>query len=295
MSKSIMTLAHDVYHVLDSEQPHEPTPELAGLAASRIAGEMASATLLRDKPREIGNLWASDLGKSCYRQQWYKFNDNKEAEPLLGHTKFKFLYGTLIEEALLYLAEEAGHNVEHTQARVEYTHENGWKVSGRIDAVIDGALTDVKSTSTYGYAKYKKEGLTMKNDSFGYRWQLGFYENFNDFGSSITDPDNNGFTWVEKQNGHILHTPTKGLSKQAIRSKIALMAESIELPKAPEIHPSHASVPDGKSGNTKLCIQCQYCDFKYKCRPNIRTFLYSTGPRHLEVVKKAPMVQEIKR
>ena len=282
--------------MLDSGIEHTPNAAGAGLSASRIAGEMASATLLRSKPREMGKLWASDLGKKCYRQMWYNFNDPSDKEPLLGHTKFKFLYGNLLEEALIYLGEEAGHDISHTQHRVEYnTHPSGWQVSGRIDCLIDGALVDVKSTSSFGFSKYKKDGLTPSNDSFGYLWQLGFYESFGDYDEKMTDPRNNGFVWIEKQNGHILHTPVKAPKASEISNKITNIVEAVEAKKIPPITTEFASVPDGKSGNMKLCTQCSYCDFKHKCRPNLRTFLYSTGPKHLETVVNLPRVPELKK
>jgi hypothetical protein len=293
MGKSIETLSADIYQILDSSVDHTPNPAMAGLAASRIAGEMASATLPRSKPRELGKLWASDLGKSCYRQMWYQFNDPADKEPLLGHTKFKFLYGNLLEEALLYLAEEAGHEVSNTQARVEYTHPTGWVVSGRIDAIIDGALVDVKSTSSFGYAKYKKEGLTPFNDTFGYLYQLGFYKHFGQYGDAHYAPQDDGFVWIEKQNGHIMHTNTSVPTKDTMDDRIISLVHNIEKTVPPEIPSKLDSVPDGKSGNTKLCTTCSYCDFKHKCRPNLRTFLYSTGPRHLDKVLRAPNVTEV--
>ena len=46
--------------------------------------------------------------------------------------------------------------------------------------------------------------------------------------------------------------------------------------------------PDGKSGNTKLCTQCSYCDFKKICWPHMRTFIYKGGPRYLINVAREP-------
>jgi len=67
MSKSIQTLTADIYSVLDQTVEHEPDSKLAAGYAMKIGGEFAKATLKRDRPREKGKLWASDLGKPCMR------------------------------------------------------------------------------------------------------------------------------------------------------------------------------------------------------------------------------------
>ena len=61
----------------------------------------------------------------------------------------------------------------------------------------------------------------------------------------------------------------------------------------------HEAVPDGKSGNRKLGINCSYCSHKARCWADIndgqglRTFIYSTGPRYLTDVVKLPKVHEV--
>jgi hypothetical protein len=53
-------------------------------------------------------------------------------------------------------------------------------------------------------------------------------------------------------------------------------------------------VPQSKtSPNTKLDIQCQYCEFRKHCYPEARTFIYSTGLAFLVDVNKLPNVTEI--
>src|SRR3546814_6138990 len=57
----------------------------------------------------------------------------------------------------------------------------------------------------------------------------------------------------------------------------------------------HEDVPDVKSGNRKLNTGCSYCAHKYRCRPDIRTLIYSTGPRYLTKVERTPDVLELPR
>ena len=293
--KDIRDLEKDIYKVLDSGIDHDPSPNLAAEYAMRIGGEMAKATRPRSQEREHGKLWASDLGENCLRKQYYKFNSTDDKEQLLGHTKFKFLYGNILEEAVLYLAEEAGHDVAHQQSRVETDFNNGWVVSGRVDAVIDGVLVDVKSTSSFGYKKYEKEGLNPGNDTFGYLWQLGFYYHHSEF---VHADDEAGFVWIDKQNGHILYNSTWDYipSAQQIATKVDHLSDAAVRLDPFRIPP----VPEGTSGNMKLSTKCSYCDYKKKCWEDanggkgLRTFLYSNGPVYMTKVKREPKVEELK-
>ena len=53
-------------------------------------------------------------------------------------------------------------------------------------------------------------------------------------------------------------------------------------------------VPQSKtSPNTKLSVQCSYCEYKKTCWPEMRTFLYSYGPEFLIKVKNQPKVKEV--
>lgn len=298
-NKSIESLSADIYHTLDSAVDHEPDADLAAEYAMRIGGELAKATLPRNKPREIGKLWASDLGKPCMRQHWYKWNMSSVGDPLLGHTKFKFLYGNLLEEAVLYLAEEAGHTVTCQQERVEtdvwlgdeHTVTEGWKISGRIDGLIDGVLMDVKSTSTYGFNKYKKEGLNASNDGFGYRWQLGFYNWFG-IGDIALSPSQ-GFVWIDKQNGHIMYDEVDVPSDSEIMERANNIIEAVTTKNELDTVKEYELIPYGKSGNMELPLNCSYCDFKKQCWPGMRSFQYGHKPVHLGVVTREPKVPEL--
>jgi hypothetical protein len=222
--RKIETVAGDIYEVLDSTKEHDPDTGLAAKYAMEIGGEFAKASIKRDRPREHGKLWASDLGKRCLRQHWYNFNAPQYGEKLDGHTKFKFLYGNILESAVLYYAEEAGHTVAHQQHTVEFNTAESWTIRGRIDAVLDGKLIDVKSTSSYGYKRYK-EGIDPSNDSFGYIEQLAFYTHFNDI---TPRPDSGGFVWIDKQNGNICYTEVLLPDRQHIEHKASAIIEAVD-------------------------------------------------------------------
>lgn len=293
--RSIATLTADIYDVLDAQKDHAPDPDLAASYAMRIGGEFAKATLRRDKPREHGRLWASDLGKKCRRQQWYQFNDPKKGEPLTGNTKFKFLYGNILEEAVLYFAEEAGHEVTHQQHTVE-TDVDDWSIRGRIDGIIDATLVDVKSTSSFGFKRYKT-GIDSTNDSFGYLDQLGFYRAFGDYGNQVVNDQ--GFVWIDKQNGHIKYTSAAVKSASMLEHTARDIIDAVEQTAESSVSRAFGPEPYGKSGNEKLPIACSYCPFKRHCwrdsnnGQGLRTFAYQQGPVHFTTVKREPKCLEI--
>lgn len=292
--KSIDTVTKDIYHVLNSDEDHDADPALAASYAMRIGGEMAKASVKRNKPREKGRLWASDLGKKCLRQHWYNFNPYGTEEKLDGHTKFKFLYGNILEEAILYFTEEAGHTVSGLQARVEWQVSDDWMVSGRIDAIVDGVLVDVKSTSTFGFKRYK-DGITPTNDSFGYLEQVGFYHHFNEFEET---PKECGFLWVDKGNGHIKYTKAVPPTRAELVQRANDIIEAVDKDEQ-DVARYYSPQPYGKSGNMSLPISCAYCKHKVQCHKDsnngqgLRGFLYNQGPVWFTDVQRLPKCPEI--
>jgi len=105
---------------------------------------------------------------------------------------------------------------------------------------------------------------------------------------------------MDKQNGHLAflkydledtQAPVYEVLKKDIVERIKHVKAVVQQPEPPEF--CNDPVPDGKSGNMKLPIGCSYCHFKRSCYPDLRTFLYSTGPRFLTEVANEPKVQEI--
>jgi len=299
MGKSITTLVEDIYKVLDQTNEHNPDALLASEYAVRIGGELAKSTLKRDKPRELGKLWASDLGKPCMRQHWYNFNMPEAGAQLLGHTKFKFLYGNVLEEVVLYMAEEAGHEVTNKQDRVEVAVQRDqgldWEITGRIDAFIDGVLVDVKTTSSYGFTRYK-DGIDPSNDSFGYLYQLGFYDAFGGWDGQNEDK---GFVWIDKQNGYIKYTPCVTPDSHELLTRANCIVDAVIAPTVVPIARGYHTEPYGKSGNMCLPISCSYCAYKKECWKDanggrgLRTYAYNHKPIHFTNIVREPKVPEI--
>lgn len=275
------TLPEDIFRLFDPSQTHILDEDNLAVFAENVKA------LLRMRFKEWvapeNPLRFSSLGKPN-RQIWFAAHpDGHTREAMLPKVYLKFLYGDLIEQLVLLLAKEAGHTVEDEQAEVEIDG-----VKGHIDAKVDGVVVDVKSASPFGYQKFEKD-LILQDDAFGYVAQLSGYADVLTPGADAAWIANN------KVDGNICVTPlTQTVIKHydpSVRIKeLKAVIASDEIPPL-----CYEPIPDGKSGNLKLPIGCSYCDWKFRCHPDVRTFIYSTGPRYLTKVVKLPDVPEVTR
>lgn len=280
MTKTIDTLVADIYGLFQNDNwvPDEANVTEFGHRLARHIANRASET--KGKP----TLRLSNLGHPD-RKLWFSVNAHGESEPLPPEARIKFLYGDILEELLLFLAKEAGHDVKGAQDTVEI---NG--VIGHRDAVIDGHLVDCKSASSYSFKKFESHGLGEKGaDPFGYLNQLGGYL----WGSTDVDQSSASFLVIDKTLGKIcLDTYPKDDTDydKLVEQKRAVLALD-----TPPQEKCYEAVPDGKSGNEKLDVACSYCPFKWSCWDNLRCFIYSTGPVFLTKVVREPKVTEVNR
>jgi hypothetical protein len=182
----------------------------------------------------------------------------------------------------LNVAEDAGHTVTGRQDRAIYEVGDGWIVRGRIDAIINGAVVDVKSVTKYSEEKFKNG---LKDDPFGYYQQLNGY-------ATALNIDNAGFLTTQKELGHINYYPIE-VNKSLFKMQADHAVETVTMSDVTSIKRFDV-VPQSKtSKNTKLGTACGYCTYKKKCFPELRTFLYSSGPEFLVDVVDTPRVMEI--
>lgn len=280
MTKSIDTLVDDIYALLDPTHDHRYDQQNL---------ESFASSLVRHIARRLGSssggtrLRLSNIGSQCRRKLWYAVHHPDKAEPLSPAARFKFLFGDILEELLLFLAKEAGHVVEGQQDELDV---NG--VKGHRDAVIDGRVVDCKSASTYSFKKFAANGL-REDDPFGYIDQLGGYLWASQDDPLVTDKDVASFLVVDKTLGNIV-LDTYPKPEVDYNQKVDDLREMLKQPSPPDR--AFEDVPDGKSGNRKLCTQCSYCDFKSECWPGLRVFTYAKGPVFLTEVSKQPKVLE---
>ena len=276
--KKIETLVDDIYELMETKE----VPEDVNLSyeVDRFGDNVKTLmlNLFTEERSQNPKLRMSNIGKGG-RYLWNEAQmlavEDHEAPTLI-----KFMYGHLIEEMLVFLIRTAGHTVEDEQKEV--TVEG---IKGHIDGRIDGVLSDIKSASTYGFKKFK-EGTLISDDPFGYIEQIkGYAEGLGE--------TNVGWLAMDKQHGHLAllqHSIEDFKDSPDVVTHIKHLKAVVASSEAPER--CYEDVPDGKSGNRKLGINCSYCKFKKHCWPDLRAFYYSTGPKYLTHVARQPKVTE---
>jgi hypothetical protein len=280
--KTIDTLIADMQEVIKGNGGW------SGLEGSMLGHSIALMANKRfSKPQEPrGYLSLSSIGTPCKRKLWYKVNTPAEGKPLESNALFKFFYGDMIEELALTLAIAAGHDVQGQQDRL-----NVHGIKGHRDAVIDGMTIDVKSCSPYAFKKFK-EGNLRQDDPFGYISQLSSYVYAGQDDDKVTDKTHGAFLAIDKQNGHMCLDVYD--FTEELRTKEQEMLEAKELVAGDIPDQRQNKVPQSKSSpNSKLPMMCSYCEFKKKCWPEARKFIYSTGPVYLVDVRSEPKVPEV--
>jgi hypothetical protein len=281
--KTINTLVKDIYDVIDGKGGWDET--VADYFSKSIS-DVLSSRLNAEDQQERATLRLSNLGTPCQRKLWYTVNRGTESEALSPKTRFKFLYGDVLESLVLALVRAAGHHVTGEQEKL-----NVHGIVGHRDAVIDGITVDVKSASGRSFEKFAS-GQLREDDPFGYVSQLSSYVYGGRYSDVQSHPTIGAFLVVNKENGEIC------LDVYDFKSELEAKATEIENLKqmvATDKPPGRrfAPVPDGSSGNMKLGVNCSYCNFKKTCWPDHRTFIYSNGPRFLVDVKRLPNVPEV--
>lgn len=284
MTKIIDTLVDDIYKTLEEGVEDEDFTFYGEEHAKVLKQRLAP----RGEERRRG-LRLSSIGKPCSRQLWYGIHDPLRGEPLRSFTRLKFLYGDLVETMLLQLVETSGHLVEGEQTPISV---NG--VWGHRDVVIDGMLVDIKSASSFSFKKFQ-DGLQSKDDAFGYLVQLGSYLLGSRDDDLVTYKNEAAFLVIDKVTGHLCldrHTFTEE-DFDRLSETITVRKDILQLSECPDRE--FESIPEGKSGNRKLGVNCSYCSFKDHCWPDLRTFVYAGGrPVFLTHVEREPNVPEVK-
>ena len=281
------TLVSDIYRMIDTKD----IPK--GVPVEQVINDFGENVkqILRNNITESKfdrrKLRMSNIGKKD-RQLWYSYNGYK-GEELMPHTRIKFLYGHLIEEMVLALTKLAGHDVTDEQKQAEVDG-----IKGSMDCKIDGVLTDVKSASPYGFKKFK-DGSLINDDPFGYVDQIKGYahsEGVTDVGWLVMDKTNGHLTYLKYDMADESQWYWSKLNFFSIEERIKNIKRVVKSETPPER--CYKPIADGKSGNMKLAVGCSYCAYKHECwGKDLRTFIYSTGPRYLTEVKFVPSVLEV--
>lgn len=272
---SINTLVPDIYDLVKSKGGWE------NVCFEKISTGLQKALVKPDSP---SRLRLSQLGDKCPCALWNSIHHPELAEPLPPYAVIKYTYGHIIEALIIELARAAGHEVTGEQDELVVDG-----VVGHRDCVIDGAIVDVKSASSFGFKKFK-DGTIRQDDPFGYLDQLDAYVVGSAEDDLVRVKDRGYNLVVDKTLGH-LYLYEHVVRPWRIRERIRLHREIIQQPSQPDC--SCGTVPDGKSGNIRLDTKASYSNYKHVCFPSLRTFLYADGPRYLTRVNRLPDVPEI--
>lgn len=289
--KTIDTLVADIEGVLLNGIPSDVPKETIEKFGQALAGIIASR-LIRE-PKEP-SLRMSNIGKPCKRQLWYEINQPGTGEPFRAETYMKFLYGDVIEELLLFLAELSGHEVKGRQDTQEIEG-----IKGHRDAIIDGMVVDTKSASPGSFKKFTN-GTLREDDSFGYYEQLGNYVKAGGEDPLVIDKQKGGFLVLDKVGGKIcldVHDYKDYSPVESIQNTKDAVSQSEPPERGFEPKDDGYKNPKTKefvpNGNKVLGLNCSYCDQKFNCYPDLRTFISSYGPKYFTKVVKEPKMLEI--
>jgi hypothetical protein len=268
--KTIETLTQDIY-ALFGKEPHvcdEANLEILGRGISDMVGRRLS-----EVRSGKGSLRMSNLDKPD-RQLWYEIR-TESTDDLPPSAKIKFLFGDILEELLLFLAVEAGHDVFDRQKEIVVDG-----IRGSIDCTVDGVLVDCKSASSQSFKNFSDK---LTPGLFSYSYQVsGYVEG--------TETGRGGLLVIDKQLGHIALFIKDKKDLPDVKSRIEHLKKVVAQETPPER--CYSDEPDGKSGNRKLGVGCSYCNHKFVCWDNLRVFQYSTGPRYMTRIIREPDVFE---
>ena len=280
VEKTIHTLIPDIKNLI-SEGKTDIDEDNINIFLKAITSDLKNFLDPKEKSRS-GYLRMSSIGRED-RKIWYDVH-NKTQVKHPPELLLKFFYGNIVEALMLFLAAEAGHKVTNQQEEVKIEG-----ITGHIDAMIDGAVVDVKSASTRAFRKFKTRTL-LGNDPFGYIGQISGY-------MDAKDVLEGGFLAFDKSTGDITFMMVDELTKINATDRIKHLKEIISLDEPPER--CYDPIPLGVQGNYTLSTGCSYCDFKNICwkgandGSGLRVFQYSNGLKYFTHVEVEPKVEEI--
>jgi hypothetical protein len=278
--KDIETLVDDIYTMFKTGKDFTPgdTAELA----SRLARAITKKFKIRKGPARKDKIRPSNMGQPD-RLLYFNVKADPVEDKFAPEQLLNFLYGDICEELMLWLAEQSGHKVTHTQHPV-----NGYGLRGYMDCKIDDKNVDAKSAFAANFKKFKDGSIKAPGkDPYGYIAQLSYYEQVQE-GRENADT---AYFFAFNKIGSLALTAVNPMEQINAEARVKHLTEMLKKDEPPE-ELCYEPEPDGKAGNMKLGTHCSRCDHKRKCHPDLRTFAYKPW-RYLTHVEKLPKVEEV--
>ena len=273
---SINQLIPDIYSYIGGEHGLAEAPDMGASIANAL-----SKSFSRQDRR---GLRLSGLGPKCPKALWHSVHTPELAEPLPPYARIKYGYGHIIEALVIGLAKASGHIVTGEQDELSVDG-----VTGHRDCVIDGCVVDVKSSSSRSFQKFKDKTIAQ-DDPFGYLDQIDAYVVGSADDPLVTVKDRGYLLAVDKTLGHLTLYEHR-IRREHILQRIELYRRIVSSTTPPVC--TCGTVAEGKSGNIKLDTKASYSPYKFCCFPNLRIFLYASGPVFLTKVVRVPDVTEV--
>lgn len=279
------SLINDIYKLFD--RPHELSEDDLEIFGEACKDALRSV-FSKQQDRHPGEkkLRLSKIGLPS-RKLWFDIH----SKPVVGGGKpsdqIRFIFGHLLEQLILLLAKEAGHDVAQEQARVEVDG-----VIGHKDCTIDGMTVDIKTASSFSFKKFQNGDFLLDNDgdAFGYKYQIAAY-------AHKDNEDKAGFLVINKENGELCSVILGREDFPDIHYKIE--QERINLSQEqPPIEKCYPEVKSGASGNMILHKLCTFCDYKERCwvdaneGKGLIKFNYASGPVWFTKMPRRPNAME---
>lgn len=221
-----------------------------------------------DKRADKFTLRMSNIGRPLCQLQMEKVGVKQE--PIPYNMKVKFTYGDLIEALAMFIIKASGIKVQAEQVPVDLPI-GGTLIDGTLDAEIDDAVFDVKSTSSYAFrTKFGPSGgfeAIRKDDTFGYVVQLAAY-------SAGYEKPAGGWIAINKESGEFWVTeypsgsPVCGDLLETCDLSIRKLLNGAPFERCfTDVAETFRRRP---TGNRVLCAECSYCPFKYECWNGVR-------------------------
>ena len=212
--------------------------------------------------RKDFRLRMSNLGRpTC--QLWFEKNKPELASAKPNNFMMNMMLGDIVEAVFKGLLKASGvkyEDPENVELEVDDT-----KINGTYDLVIDDAVDDIKSASSWSYDnKFESFETLSQGDAFGYIAQLVGY-------AKASNKKVGGWWVVNKANGKFKYVSAKNVDATKEMNKIKATVQKVKENKFERcFEPVEETFRGKPTGNKVLGTNCSFCDYKNSCWENLQ-------------------------
>jgi len=212
--------------------------------------------------RKDFKLRMSNLGRpTC--QLWFEKNKPELATGKPNNFMMNMMLGDIVEAVFKGLLKASG--VKYEEPKNVELEVSDTKINGTYDLVIDDAVDDVKSASSWSYDnKFESFETLSEGDAFGYIAQLVGY-------AQASNKKVGGWWVVNKANGKFKYVSAKNVDIPKEMKKIEATVKKVNENKFERcFEPVEETFRGKPTGNKVLGTNCSFCDYKHSCWKNLQ-------------------------